>query len=215
MFTIYGYNTFNPEKAMLAAEELGIDYRYVKVELGQQENKSPEHLARHPLGKVPVLEHDGHYIIESATISRYLARIHDYRLYSAEPLRAAQIEGVMDMLICHVGPQAGTYFWQEVIRPRFFREEADTALVEGAQTMLANILPALDGMLSDSEFLCGDEVTLADTTAFPYFRVQEYTSMDLDGYPHLTRWYNAFAARPSVQRLQARLAAQPSLLQPA
>ncbi len=212
MFTIYGYNTFNPEKAMLTAEELGIDYRYVKVELGRQEHKSPEHLARHPLGKVPVLEHDGHYIIESAAISRYLSRLNEHRLYATDPLQAAHIDGVMDMLICHVGPQAGTHFWQEVIRPGFFKEPTDTAMVDGAKLLLGSVLPALDAFLSDTEFLCGDEVTLADTTAFPYFRVQESTSMDISEYPHLMRWYKAFAARPSVQRLLDKLASQPTLL---
>ena len=34
--------------------------------------KKPEHLERHPFGKVPVLDHDGTRILETAAIARYL-----------------------------------------------------------------------------------------------------------------------------------------------
>jgi glutathione S-transferase len=36
------------------------------------EPKSAEHLERHPFGKVPVLDHDGIRILETAAIARYL-----------------------------------------------------------------------------------------------------------------------------------------------
>ncbi len=36
------------------------------------EPKTPEHLERHPFGKVPVLDHDGMRILETSAITRYL-----------------------------------------------------------------------------------------------------------------------------------------------
>jgi glutathione S-transferase len=36
------------------------------------EPRKPEHLARHPFGKVPVLDHDGMRILETSAIARYL-----------------------------------------------------------------------------------------------------------------------------------------------
>ena len=68
MYTIYGYSTFNPLKVVITAEELGIAYQYRYVDLAKRENLEPEHMARHPFGKVPVLEHNGEFIHESAAI---------------------------------------------------------------------------------------------------------------------------------------------------
>ena len=103
MFTIYGYNTFNPIKVLLTAEELGLDYHYVNVELGKGANKTPDYLAKHPLGKVPVLEHDGAILLESGAICRYLANINGHRLYSSDPLQAAHIDSMVDTAVLHVG----------------------------------------------------------------------------------------------------------------
>ena len=45
-------------RAVLAAlHEKGVPYRFSMVTPGAL--RSPEHLARHPFGRVPVLEHDG------------------------------------------------------------------------------------------------------------------------------------------------------------
>ncbi len=37
--------------------------------------QSAEHLARHPFGRVPVLEHDGFMLYETQAILRYLDRV--------------------------------------------------------------------------------------------------------------------------------------------
>jgi glutathione S-transferase len=36
------------------------------------EGQKPEHLARHPWGKVPVLEHDGFSLFETVAVTRYV-----------------------------------------------------------------------------------------------------------------------------------------------
>jgi glutathione S-transferase len=57
---------------MLLAEKGVTDYRQEPVNVLEGETKTPEHLARHPFGKVPVLDHDGMRILETAAIVRYL-----------------------------------------------------------------------------------------------------------------------------------------------
>jgi len=213
MFTIYGYNTFNPIKVLLTAEELGLDYQYVHVELGKGENKTPDYLQKHPLGKVPALDHDGEMIQESAAICRYLARLHDNRLYAAEPLAAARIDAMMDLVILHVGRWLGAYFWQEVIRKQFFKQEPEAAVLAEAADFLSKHLPYLDQTLASNNFLCGNEVTLADTIAYAFFQAHEHTSVDLSPYPNILRWYGDFSERPSVEAVKQRLAQHPSLLQ--
>ena len=47
-------------------EELGVPYETVQLSMTDGSLKTPEHLARHPHGAVPVLEDDGVTLIESA-----------------------------------------------------------------------------------------------------------------------------------------------------
>ena len=61
-------------RAVLATlEEKGASYRLSPVAPGTFH--SPQHLARHPFGRVPVLEHDGFSLYESQAILRYLDRM--------------------------------------------------------------------------------------------------------------------------------------------
>lgn len=200
MYRIYGYSTFNPLKVVAAAEEIGVEYDYVFVNLGKRENTEPEHLARHPLGKVPVLETDGQFIFESAAICRYLARAHDNRLYSDDLLQAARIDQTMDTLSVHTGRWLSVYFWEEVIKPKFFEQEPDPEKIAEARSWLEKQLPYLDSMAEKHEFLCGDEISIADTFAFSYLAISDNTSVDLTPYPNLNRWYQAVHARPTIKK---------------
>jgi len=57
---------------MVLAEKRFTAFKQVPVNVLAGEPKTPEHLQRHPFGKVPVLDHDGMRILETAAIARYL-----------------------------------------------------------------------------------------------------------------------------------------------
>ena len=77
-------------------EEKSAPYRIAPVAPGS--HKSPEHLARHPFGRVPVLEHDGFVLYETAAILRYLDRVlPDPRLTPADARRAARMDQLMSI----------------------------------------------------------------------------------------------------------------------
>ena len=58
---------------MATLEEKRARYRLVPVMPGTM--KTPAHLALHPFGRVPVLEHDGFWLYETQAILRYLDRV--------------------------------------------------------------------------------------------------------------------------------------------
>ena len=58
---------------MATLEEKHASWRLAPVVPGTM--RSPVHLARHPFGRVPVLEHDGFSLYETQAILRYLDRI--------------------------------------------------------------------------------------------------------------------------------------------
>jgi len=209
MYTIYGYSTFNPLKVVIVAEDLGIDYDYKYIDLGKRENLDPTHLARHPFGKVPVLEHNGVFIYESAAICRYLANTNGKKLYSDNPLQAARIDALMDVMSIHIGRWLSVYFWEELIAPKFLDRVANPNALEEAKGWLDKQLPYLDGLLSKNDWLCGNELSIADCFTFAYLTISDNTSISLEPYPMLSVWYESMRNRPSVRKAMALVFANP------
>ncbi len=57
-------------------EELGAPYTLEPIDLERGEQKSPAHLARHPMGKVPLVEVDGLPVWETPAIFAHLSDLH-------------------------------------------------------------------------------------------------------------------------------------------
>jgi glutathione S-transferase len=73
---LYGFDgsTYVRTVRMLLAEK-GARYEQVPVNVLKGEPRQPEHLARNPFGKVPVLDHDGVRLIETGAIAPYLDEV--------------------------------------------------------------------------------------------------------------------------------------------
>ena len=69
MYRLHGFFTQNSMKTLYVLEELGVDYEYVYVDLAKGENRTEQFRRMTPAGKVPVLEHDGEFLFESAAMS--------------------------------------------------------------------------------------------------------------------------------------------------
>jgi glutathione S-transferase len=81
---------------MVLAEKGVTQFKQVPLNVLQGEPKTPEHLARHPFGKVPVLDHDGVRILETVAIARYLNDVFPGKsLIPATPKDRAR----MDMIV--------------------------------------------------------------------------------------------------------------------
>src|ERR1700723_784710 len=73
-FTLWGFDgsTHVRPIKMLLAEKGFTQFDQVPLNVLEGEPRTPEHLERHPFGKVPVLDHDGMRILETSAIARYL-----------------------------------------------------------------------------------------------------------------------------------------------
>ena len=63
-----------PVRVLWTLEELG--QRYELTVMTREEGRGEEHRARHPLGRVPVLQDDQGFVFESAAICLHLADLH-------------------------------------------------------------------------------------------------------------------------------------------
>ncbi|GAB1260136.1 glutathione S-transferase family protein [Aurantivibrio plasticivorans] len=205
MLTLYGYPTFNPLKTVITAEELGLDYDYVHINLAKRQNLTPEHLERHPYGKVPVLIDGDLTLSESNTICRYLSRIADYKLYSQTPSVAGKIDEIIDLVTLQAGKSFSECFWEEVIVPRL-GSEPNQDKIQLAKENLKKQLPYLDQVLAKQTFLAGSEFSIADIIAYTYVGLIEITSVNINEYKNLLRWYRDIDSREAVQKAKQQLA---------
>ncbi|MDG1438366.1 MAG: glutathione S-transferase family protein [Emcibacteraceae bacterium] len=197
MLKIYGSKTFNAVKAVMTAEECGAQYEYIQMDFAKGDHKKPEYLKIHPLGKIPAMEDNGNPIFESNNMCRYIANISSKKLYSENPLMAANIDQTVDVIGYHVGKWITTYFFQEIVMRVFRGAEPDASAISEAKGFLDEQLPYLDAILADNDFLCGDNITIADTVAMPMFMICDHTSFDFSEYNNISRWYKMMKARPS------------------
>src|SRR6478752_4213174 len=72
--TVWGFDgsTYVRTVKMLLAEKGVTGFEQVPLNVLEGDPKKPEHLERHPFGKVPVLDYDGTRILETAAIARFL-----------------------------------------------------------------------------------------------------------------------------------------------
>ncbi len=69
---IYGYPSTRSTRVLWAAEEVGIEYEFIPIDLGKGAGRQPDYLQINPGGKVPALVDDGIILTESAAICTYL-----------------------------------------------------------------------------------------------------------------------------------------------
>jgi glutathione S-transferase len=203
---IYSFATFNLTKLLLTAEELGMPYQLHLLDPMKGEHKSPEHLARHPMGKVPAVEINGQYYFESNSICRLMAELNGNKLYGNNPEERAHINEWIDMIGYHIGRWLTVYFFEELVKPVLMKGQTpnETALKEAAD-FLKQQLPVLEQALSKHAFITGDKITIADTIGFSMLDIAEYTSADLSAYPQIKKWYSAIKSRPSYARAMAQM----------
>jgi glutathione S-transferase len=142
--------------ARLALAEKRVDYTLAEVNPFAPEI-SPEHLKRHPFNRVPVLEHDGFSVYETAAIARYVDEAFDGpRLQPAEAkdrARMTQIIGIIDSY--GYRPMVRQVFLERISKPARGGVTDEAAVAEGLEKS-AHCLGVLEGLSRDGPFLLGD-----------------------------------------------------------
>jgi GST-like protein len=202
MYDLYTWSTPNGLKPLLLLEELGVSYRLHPVDLRQGQSRTPEFLRINPNGKIPALIVDAGMpeevrIFESGAILIYVAEREKRFLAPQGPARAQALSWLMFQMSA-VGPMIGQL-------ASFLRasEPPPLAVVERFRTEVERILTVLEARLAEAEYLAG-EYGIADMATFPWLAGLSYVQMSLEGRPQLSRWFEAIAARPAVERARSK-----------
>jgi glutathione S-transferase len=212
-FTVHSVPGSPFGRAVLATlEEKGASYRLAPLSPGA--SKSPEHLARHPFGRIPVLEHDGFSLYETQAILRYLDRVlPEPALTPADPMAAARMDQVMNVSdwylfqgVCNV------IGFQRIVGPRFLGLATDEGAIDAAMPRAYTVFAELARLLGEQPYLAGGELSLADLHTAPQLSFLSLTPEWAKlAAPHanITAWIARLEARPSFQATtMERLAAR-------
>ena len=191
----------NARRVRIFMAEKGIEIPTVAVDMMKGENRTPEYLAKNPLGKMPVLElDDGTCIAESVAICRYLDELHpEPPMFGRSTLERAQVEMwhrrmELEILLPMIHVFSHTHaMWQGVITQIADWGEASR------QTVLAR-MQWLDGELADRQFIATDDYTVADIAAQCGLLLGKAVDVRVPAeLANLTAWWNRVVARPSAR----------------
>ena len=188
--------------ALTALEEKGARYSFSPLAPGGL--RSPEHLARHPFGRVPVLEHDGFLLYETQAILRYLDRVlPNPALTPADPRRAARMDQVMNVNDWYLFQGvANVIVFHRVVGPRVMGLAPDEAAIEATMPKARAVFEELARLLGGQSFFTGETMTLADLLVVPHlglFSLAPEWSALVAPHKNLVAWLARMEARPSLQ----------------
>jgi glutathione S-transferase len=198
---LYGFDgsTYVRTVRMLLAEK-GAHYEQVPVNVLKGEPRQPEHVARHPFGKVPVLDHDGFRIIETGAIAPYLDEVLPGPSFtpdsSKDRARMRMAMGIVDSygygaLIA----VAGYHLFPDFIGGA--DEEARQHAIAGSRRVLQELMK----LRGDSSFIAGERPSLGDFYVAPICFLVSLTpdANELFAVDGLAGWWEQIQAMPSYQ----------------
>jgi glutathione S-transferase len=200
MFTLYeNAVSGNCYKVRLAAAQLGVALRRVEVDIPSGGTRTPEFLARNPIGKVPTLELEpGVSLPESNAILCYLAE--GSALLPADRLaRARVMQWLFFEQYSHEPYIAVIRAWRAFFGIPAGRE----AEVPMREARGYEALAILDGELAQRRFIAGDAYTIADIALYAYTHVAHQGGFELARYPAVRAWLERVAAQPGHITIEA------------
>jgi glutathione S-transferase len=195
--TLYHHPFTRAATVVWMLEEVGVDYDLRFVDIMAGTHKQPDMLALNPMGKLPILT-DGELVVtEGAAIALYLAdRYAPGRLAPAldDPARGTYLRwSLFAPSVVEPGSMAKAAAWN------FKPAQAGWGVYEA-------MLDAMESAVIDRDFILGDQFSMADTIFGGTLRFMLNFEM-IDPRPAFTAYAERLAARPALQRAEARNAA--------
>ncbi|MFZ2066443.1 MAG: glutathione S-transferase family protein [Xanthobacteraceae bacterium] len=192
---IYGIARTRAFRALWIAEELGLVYEHLPIEIGEAGARSPEFLALNPNGRLPFIDDDGFVLFESLAITLYLAKKHSPgRLYPAALQDEAKVWQWSFWAISEV--DRGVNIWS-LHAVRLPPNERDAARRDEALKVIAAPFRILDSAVAVQPYLLGDHFTVADLNVAAV--ISRAIDMDLSAVPNLKAWLTRCLERPAAR----------------
>ena len=197
MIEVYGGDSPNVIKVLVALQELGMAYQRKPLDIMRGEQFTDAYLAINPNSKIPgIVDHlpvDGGAplaLFESGAILIYLAE-KGGALLPADPRPRGETIGWLMWQMAGQGPmlgQAGHF--------RNYAPEPNPYGVKRYGDEAARLYRVLDARLEARAFITGT-YSIADIACFPWILFRAHHGVDLADHPNVARWFDSMIARPS------------------
>ena len=196
---IYGIARTRAFRALWIAEELGLAYEHLPIEIGDAGAGAPEFLKINPNGRLPFIEDDGFVLFESLAITLYLAKKHSTgKLYPGTLQGEAKAWQWTSWALNEV--DRGVNIWS-LHAVRLPQAERDAAKRDEALKVVAAPFKVLDAALARQDYLLGDDFTVADLNVAAV--ISRAVDMDLSAVPNLKAWLSRCLDRPAARKALA------------
>lgn len=174
-------------------EEIGVPYEVRRLSLKEGDGQKPDFLSVNPMGKVPVIDHDGVVVSEVAAIATYLA----------DAFPAAKLAPPIGD--ARRGPYLkGMFFGPTCLEPcimerAFPRKEMPPRSAAGFGTIDLTLDVTDAAIAAGNPWLLGEQFTAADIVIGATVRWGTLFKM-LPERPHFAGYVQRLEARPAFQR---------------
>ena len=199
MIELYTWKTSNGRKATIMLEECRLEYNLHPINIGQDDQFTPEFIAINPNSKIPaMIDTDGpggkpYTMIESGAMLMYLAE----KTGMFMPQEMAARYEVIQWLMFQMGG-IGPTFGQVHHFKRAAKEDVPYA-INRYYTECRRLYGVLNSRLEGREHLAG-ELSIADFATLPWVFRHDWQEVDLAEFENVQRWYDALMARPALSR---------------
>src|SRR6202161_537084 len=200
MIDLYTAATPNGWKISIALEELGLAYTVHTLSFSKQEQKAEAYLKINPNGRIPTIvdrDNGDFAVFESGAILIYLAEKTGRLMPTDTKGRSRVIQWLMFQM-AGIGPMMG----QANVFLRYAPEKIPYA-IDRYQREVRRLFEVLERQLADHEYVAGGEYSIADIAHWSWIHGHEWSGVNLDGLPDLSRWMKTGGERPAVQRGRA------------
>lgn len=190
-------------KIMLSLAYKGISYQleplnpFLEKELAHK---------RHPMGKVPVLEHDGQSIMDSTVIAHYLDDLYPVPpLYSGDAKVRAKIRWLEEYADTRLTSLvSGVLFYQKIMRGKMLNKDVDEEAIEQCiQHHLPLALQYLEEQMPNSGFI-GEHFSMAEISVWSILRNGWMAGLRVEsGYPKLHAYLMMIEQEPIIANMMS------------
>lgn len=197
MMDVFTSPTPNGIKVPIALEELGIAYRLHRVDLSRGGASVPQLRAVNPNAKIPAIVDklaDGQSVpvFESGAILLYIAGLKPGLLPTGAVAYASTLSWLF-LQVAGLGPNFGnaSYFLRN--------DPANHIAIERFLKEARRHLALLDQRLAESEWLNGENYSIADIAHFAWIRSASYAGLSLSEYRYAQAWTSRIEQRDAVR----------------
>ncbi len=192
----------NPKRVRIFLAEKGLSIETRMVNLMALEHKQHDYLRVNPLAMVPALVlDDGAVLTESVAICRYIESLHpEPPLFGRDGREQAFVEMWQRRMEFQLFAPVGHAFRHSHPRLAVLEQPQIPEFAAAQRPRAVQAMRWLDGELADRRFVAGEDFTIADITAFVALELAPLARIEIpDDLPHLARWRDEVAARPSAK----------------